>query len=147
MLASGVLVYLGADTCRCSEEITVPTYIRVSDYQVFEQQIRLIQIVLGPFNLFIRFLFIYFIGPLASLEAPLNSSLSVYLSDLPSICNTFLRIGSLRFSDFLHKFRLLFLEKFTFYPKWGKQAFVWPKITTSELFSKSFHKSSVTDFG
>ena len=42
MLASRVLVYLGADTCRCSEEITVPTYIRVSDYQVFEQQIRLI---------------------------------------------------------------------------------------------------------
>ena len=37
MLASGVLVYLGADTCQCSEEITVPAYIKISDYQMFEQ--------------------------------------------------------------------------------------------------------------
>ena len=37
MLASGVLVYLEADTCQCSGEITVPAYVRIFDYQLFEQ--------------------------------------------------------------------------------------------------------------
>lgn len=106
MLASGVLVYLGADTCRCSEEITVPTYIRVSDYQVFEQQIRLIQIVLGPFNLFIRFLFIYFIGPLASLEALINSALSVRQTSHPAVTV---------FSGLAHYVFLIFFIKLDFF--------------------------------
>ena len=37
MLASGVLVYLKADTCQCSGEITVPAYIRIYDYQVLNR--------------------------------------------------------------------------------------------------------------